>query len=100
MKTRTEVKDDDGKVAVARAALVAAAKFGAAMLEKFDDDAALEKLGVMAGTGRFAVTISDVLCPKPAVRLSWTSPTGDTAIFGVVEFEFKGGMFIPAGRLN
>ena len=99
-ETRTATKDDDRKVNTAKAALVAAAQFGAAMLERFDDDAALERLGVMAGTGRFSVTVSDALSPKPAVRLSWTSPKGDTVILGAVEFEFKGGMFMPAGRLN
>jgi len=96
----TETKDDDKRVAAGRAALVAAAKFGAAMLAKFDDDAALERLGVMAGTGKFFVTVSDALSPKPTVRLSWTSPKGDTVILGAVEFEFKRGTFIPAGRLN
>lgn len=99
-ETRTEAKDDDKKVAAGRAALVAAARFGAAMLGEYQGPPDLEALGIMAGTGRFSVTISDALSPKPCVRLSWTSATGDTAILGAVEFEFKGGMFIKTGRLH
>lgn len=95
----TEATNDDKKAAAARAVLVAAAKFGAVMLDKVDDGAAAA-LGAMAKSGTFSVVVADALSPKPGVRLSWTSPSGDTVILGAIEFTFRGGAFMPAGRLN